>query len=395
MIEFLLLFALGFLTAAILGLLLAPVVHKRIVRFAEDRLKATMPLSPQEVRAQKDMARAFYAAKTARAVHEMKTERDKRTALAKRIEDVTAEGRRLLSENADLHSQIADMNVEAADMRSTTRQVEQRLDRLRSALTAVERDDLAKSGEIETLVQRMDRTLTDLDSMKIDLATRETEIENLKSRMNAVREERDQLRKESNGAIERSREFEMRLTRAENRVRYLETRVAKQTAAIADKETTLERRLAEINRLKLRVKGANADARQAQRALLAAGLEVPEKINGAALEHSDDGEDVADLAQEETPMALPTLDISELDDDVRNQATALSDRLTKAKGPAQDDALREELADVAAKMVALTALREGPGSPVVGILKKSPDVTSGRKSLATRAKGLLTPEEPA
>lgn len=395
MIEFLLLFALGFLAAAITGLLLAPVVHKRIVRFAEDRLKATMPLSPQEVRAQKDMARAFYAAKTARAVHEMNSERDKRTALARRIEEVTVESRRLVSENNDLHSQIADMNVEAADLRSTARQVEQRLDRLRSALTAVEKDDIAKSGEIETLVQRMDRTLSDLDSMKIDLATRETEIESLKSRISAVREERDQLRKESNGTLERSRELEMRLTRAENKVRHLEARVAKQTSAIADKETTLERRLAEINRLKLRIKSANADARQAQRALLAAGLELPAAADGADSEHPGDGEAAPSLTMEETPVAFPTLDISEFDDDVRNQAAALSERLTKTKSPAQDDALRKELADLAAKMVALTVLREGPGSPVIGILGQLPERKSGRKSLATRANSLLTPEEPA
>lgn len=395
MIEFLLLFALGFLAAAITGLLLAPVVHKRIVRFAEDRLKATMPLSPQEVRAQKDMARAFYAAKTARAVHEMNSERDKRTALARRIEEVTVEAHRLVSENNDLHNQIADMNVEAADLRSTARQVEQRLDRLRSALTAVEKDDIAKSGEIETLVQRMDRTLSDLDSMKIDLATRETEIESLKSRISAVREERDQLRKESNGTIEHSRELEMRLTRAENKVRHLEARVAKQTSAIADKETTLERRLAEINRLKLRIKSANADARLAQRALLAAGLELPAAVDGAGHEHPGDGEAAPSLTMEETPMAFPTLDISEFDGDVRNQAAALSERLTKTKSPAQDDALRKELADLAAKMVALTVLREGPGSPVIGILGQLPERKSGRKSLATRANSLLTPEEPA
>jgi len=80
-IEFALLFALGFLTAVILGLLVAPAVHKRIVRFAEDRLKATMPLSPQEVRAQKDAARAGYAAENARTSQTLKRERDKNVNL--------------------------------------------------------------------------------------------------------------------------------------------------------------------------------------------------------------------------------------------------------------------------------------------------------------------------
>ncbi|MGO8026772.1 hypothetical protein, partial [Rhizobium leguminosarum] len=34
--------------------LVSPAVHRRIVLYTENRLKATMPLSPQEVRAQKD-----------------------------------------------------------------------------------------------------------------------------------------------------------------------------------------------------------------------------------------------------------------------------------------------------------------------------------------------------
>ena len=66
MIEYALLFALGFLAAVLVGMVFAPIVQRRIVRFAEDRLKATMPLSPQEVRAQKDAARAVYAAENAR-----------------------------------------------------------------------------------------------------------------------------------------------------------------------------------------------------------------------------------------------------------------------------------------------------------------------------------------
>ena len=55
MIEYALLFALGFLAATLAGLLIAPAVQKRVVKFTEKRMLATMPLSPQEVRAQKDM----------------------------------------------------------------------------------------------------------------------------------------------------------------------------------------------------------------------------------------------------------------------------------------------------------------------------------------------------
>ena len=43
MIEYALLFGLGFLTAILAGLLLAPAIHRRIVKFTEDRILATMP----------------------------------------------------------------------------------------------------------------------------------------------------------------------------------------------------------------------------------------------------------------------------------------------------------------------------------------------------------------
>ena len=47
MIEYALLFALGFLAATLTGLLVAPAIQKRIVKFTEARMRATMPLSPQ------------------------------------------------------------------------------------------------------------------------------------------------------------------------------------------------------------------------------------------------------------------------------------------------------------------------------------------------------------
>lgn len=77
MIEYAILFGLGFLTATLLALLIAPAIHRRIVAYTENRIRATMPISPQEVRAQKDMARALYAAENAKVRQELDTEREK------------------------------------------------------------------------------------------------------------------------------------------------------------------------------------------------------------------------------------------------------------------------------------------------------------------------------
>ena len=51
MIEFVLLFALGFLAAALVGLIVAPIIQRRVVSLTERRIRASVPLSAAEIRA--------------------------------------------------------------------------------------------------------------------------------------------------------------------------------------------------------------------------------------------------------------------------------------------------------------------------------------------------------
>jgi hypothetical protein len=58
MIELIMYFGIGFLVAALLGLLFIPLVHNRAVRLTMKRLEASTPLSISEIRADKDQLRA-------------------------------------------------------------------------------------------------------------------------------------------------------------------------------------------------------------------------------------------------------------------------------------------------------------------------------------------------
>lgn len=389
MIQFALLFALGFLTAIIIGLLVAPAIHRRIVRFAEDRLKATMPLSPQEVRAQKDAARAAYAAENARTQQALKRERDKGVSLMLTNEKSLHEARRLAGENADLHAQLADMNVEAADMRSAIRQFEQRLDRMKATLDSVERDNAAKSDEIQKLGVHLTQHAAEIDNLKITLAARETEVEHLKSRIATLRDEREALRGDLKAETTHAKEMELRLSRDETRLHRLEDKLAREMATSADRESALERRAGEIERLKTKVKDTNQEMRDAAKALRAAGIAFPlRKERRPATEQAANGS--------VSPPAQPASEIagSAAADDLRNRATALSERLTNSKSAAHDDALRDEVASIAAGMVALTATNEGPSSPILNLLanEEQEQGTAKRESLAKRAKDILPRE---
>src|SRR2546422_4298721 len=66
MIEPIMFFGIGFLFAALIGLVVVPLVHSRAVRLTMRRLEAAAPLSMAEIQADKDQLRAEFAMSTRR-----------------------------------------------------------------------------------------------------------------------------------------------------------------------------------------------------------------------------------------------------------------------------------------------------------------------------------------
>lgn len=380
MIEYALLFGLGFLTAALLAMLIAPAIHRRIVVYAENRLKATMPLSPQEVRAQRDMARAAFAAEQSRTQQELNQEREKRAGLQVQQEAHLREAATMRAEAEDLRTQISDMSREAGDLRNALRQEEARVVQAFERITALEADLGERTGEVEELRKQMLRVAADRDNFKIDLAARNTQFENDRYRMQTVREERDSLRREVKLLTSRAREAEQRLEQEEHKALRLSDKLAREQSALSDRENLIERRAQEIQRLREKIKAISAETREARRQLKAPPAERPRTRKSAAA-----------AAQASGPEEIVSPDnAAEMKDAVRHQATALSDRFLKARTGAHDEGLREEMANLAARMVAITAAEEGPGSPIHDLLAKAPERADGSPaSLAERIRAVI------
>src|SRR5712671_4600220 len=66
MIEPIMFFGIGFLVAALIGIVVIPLVHGRAVRLTMRRLEAATPLSMAEIQADKDQLRAEFAMSTRR-----------------------------------------------------------------------------------------------------------------------------------------------------------------------------------------------------------------------------------------------------------------------------------------------------------------------------------------
>ncbi len=379
MIEYALLFGLGFLTAAFLVFLISPAIHRRIVWYTENRMKATMPLSPQEVRAQKDMVRALYAAENARTAQDLIREREKSLSLQLRHDSLALDAGRLSSEVGALQAQIGDLNVEAAEFRSHLRKDETYISQLKTSLHIAEQASSAKESELDALRTRLNKLAEQADNLKIDMAARETEMESLKSRSNALRDERDTLRQDVNLLQKRAKDAEQKLTQQEHMAIRLEDKAAREAAAAADKEALLIRRQQEIAKLKDQLKAVKAGLRQANRALRNAGL--AEAIAETTAEET---------MQEDAPASErdPAAVAARLAEEVRARSAAVSDHIAKAKTTtAEDSAMREEIASIAADMVALTALNEGPSSPIRDLLPESAGSEQGERVSLAAARG--------
>lgn len=399
MIQYALLFGLGFLTAALLVFLIAPAIHRRIVWFTEKRMRATMPLSPQEVRAQKDMARALFAAENARTEHALTQERDKTVALQIHNGKLQQEASRLSAGGTELQTRIDDLEVEAGELRSRLRQEESYISQLKSSIHTAEQASAEKEADIDGLRKRMTKMGADADNLKIDLATRETEIESLKLRINTLRDERDTLRQDLSAVSQRAADAEQSLRQESDKSKRLEERLDREIAGNADKETAIERHAQDVIRLRERLEAAVRESREAGKALRAAGLASPKKpakmpkLSAASMiaGTADEQAKMTEQPQTAEPERTVEDEIAQMTEEVRNRAAALSDRLLKARSPAHDNAMREEIAKIAANMVALTALKEGDSSPIFDLLPndRDPLEPGARASLADRVAAML------
>ncbi|MBW3096274.1 hypothetical protein [Pseudohoeflea coraliihabitans] len=250
MIQFLLLFALGFLAAALLALLAAPVIHRRIVILTERRMRASVPLSAAEMRAEKDFERASYAAQTARLQVDLRSARAETAEQARhgvKLEEQLVDAR---SEVLSLQQTVSENQASAREMQSKIRDLETRNDTIQAELGVARREISELSTTIARLEGQLERRNNEIGELKLDLATRATTIENFKQQIQTLRDERVALREEVRKGTVATREAEIRLQRETSRSEDLDERLARAHTALSDREETISQQVALIEKLK-------------------------------------------------------------------------------------------------------------------------------------------------
>jgi len=232
-------FALGFLAAALLALLIIPAVNARAERLARRRAEALFPMSISELSAEKDHLRAEFA------VLQRRIERKAEDALAVKHQSMEELGRRALRIDS-LESDLAERDASIAGLLTDLEEIGSRLT---EADTDRESSKALLAGTRETLSAIEEAHRNTLD----ELATVRSELESTKATLAGTRtelvlaQEKLEVRESAFMALESSQNAALSELDAKRiTISDLETRLATQTARGDDFERALGDRRGEL-----------------------------------------------------------------------------------------------------------------------------------------------------
>jgi len=401
-IQSILFFTLGFLCAGFLALMVAPAIWRRAVALTRKRIEASVPLSLTDIQADKDRMRAEFAMSTRRLEMSIKAFKDKAAAQIIEINRNRDELKRLANNRDGQNQSLSEMEAKSGELRGELRQREDQLQRLTAKLAEAEKAIERRALELDKMGRLYDEASLVASNRQIDLVVRETEVEKLSDqrkdaerRLQEITAENKTVRDALKGERKKAADLERKLERM--------------VATLTDREEKLDRRERELARLREQLKGntgaedelnqklidAQADRVKLEAELADMTLQMSTLLSGAT--GGDVEKVLAKLSEDrerlETRLTALTRENKKLRTDLAAQERSKADDWSdERRGNAL---LREQINDLAAEVVSLTATLEGPDSPINKALAVVPsgspaDVGPQEKitSLADRVRAL-------
>jgi chromosome segregation ATPase len=377
MIEPIMYFGIGFLVAALIGLVVIPLVHGRAVRLTMRRLEAATPLSMAEIQADKDQLRAEFAMSTRRLEMSVEQLKNRTTSQLSELSKKTDAINRLKVELGEKTATIFALEARDKALRDQLRASEDEFGVRTAAVQDAERALADKQGELAKMMGELDEQSVIADSQKIEIVALKTQVEAIKERLSDAEKEvkttedrvahdRIELKEATaelaaeRGKVEnlghRVAELEQHLvaqtTEAEmlgRRAHDLENRLTEQSRALTESEFSLRQLREQIETARktegdLRTAIAEIDGRASSvtEVLKAEKIQLQAELDRANDERSRLAREIGDMKRD------------------TEQAWS-SERVENAL-------LRERINDVAAEVARLASTLEGPNSPIDAIL---------------------------
>ncbi|TGQ82420.1 hypothetical protein EN850_07945 [Mesorhizobium sp. M8A.F.Ca.ET.207.01.1.1] len=382
MVQSVLFFTLGFLCAGFLALMVAPAVWRRAVALTRRRIEASIPLTQAEIQADKDRVRAEYAMTTRRLEINVKTLREK---VAEQLVEINR-GREALKglavERAEKDHALAELGAKSEALLRREEELHQLSERLKETERKLERRAL----ELEKLERMYDDASFASSSRQIELVARESELQKLASDISLLRGQRKEADRRGQEIAAESKAARDALKAEKKRAAELDKKVERLLATLADREDKLDRREKELARLREKTK-----AEDGAPALRLVGKPDESDRHDEAGERDDMDRAIAKLDSDRERLEARLTALARENKRLKADLGAVaSSGLTNGNGAA----LREQMNELAAEVVHLTAKLEGPDSPIAKALAAPQDNRSAShdRSLADRVRALQKAE---
>jgi len=377
MVEPIMFFGIGFLVAALIGLIVIPLIHNRAVRLTTRRLEAATPLSMAEIQADKDQLRAEFAMSTRRlemSVDQLKTKSTSQLAeLSKKGDAIN----RLKIELGEKTATIFALEARDKSLRDQLRATEEEVAVKTSAMHEAERALSDKEAELAKMISELDEKSTFANAQKVEIIALKAQVEALKDRLtaagNEVKQVEDRREAERVELAAATRDLDEERGKVQNlgrRVSELEQQLAAQTTEaeiLGRRVHDLENRLTEQSRLlteseiNLRHLNANLDtARKTEGDLRAAIAELEERAGSANQKLK------AERAQLQSELERTKDERGRLSSELATLKRETEEAWASER--VENSLLRERINDVAAEVARLASALEGPNSPIDDIL---------------------------
>jgi chromosome segregation ATPase len=369
LVQSVLFFVLGFLCAGFLALMVAPAIWRRAVALTRRRIEGSIPLTQTEIQADKDRIRAEYAMSTRRLEINVKALREKAAEQLVEINRGREALKGLAVERMDKNQALTELGAKNEALRQREGELQQLSERLKETERKLEKRAL----ELEKLERMYDDASFSSSSRQIELVARESEMQKLASDIALLRGQRKEADRRGQEIAAESKAARDALKAEKKRTAELDKKVERLLATLADREDKLDRREKELTRMREKSK-----AEDSAPALLLVG-------KGGETAKSDDlDKAIAKLDSDRERLEARLTALARENKRLKADLTALA-----ASNPTDgSSALREQMNELAAEVVHLTAKLEGPGSPIAKALAVPSDARSGNRSLADRVRDL-------
>ncbi len=401
-----LIFLLGFLSAGFIALIVAPMVWRRAVALTRKRIEASVPLTQAEIQADKDRMRAEFAMATRRLEINFKNFREKAASQIVEINRNREELKQLMAERSERHEALTRLEVQSGEIRTELRRREDELQVLTEKLDQAENLLDQRATEIEKLGRMYDDASFTASNRQLEITAREGEIEKLNNEMAMLRSERREIDRRNQEVTSENRGAREALKAEQERAVALEARIERLLTTVADRDEKIDRAEREVARMRDTVKASSSSEGDLQAQISALQSEKAK----LEVERAELAEQVASFVT-----GAKTRDMEKLLAKVSSERDLLDERLkaltrenrklkvdvavherTKSEewsGERRQTAmLREQMNELAAEVVRLTATLEGPDSPIDKALgpPSEADNDAGKKisSLADRVRAL-------